>query len=147
LANENAIKEVEAVKTELDFQLRDEKYNQEILKNRLETVDTEMDVLKAINAKQKKCIQLMRQHVFRMKSNLEFYKGQKNVSHPPTQQQKPKKKKRDACASPAPSDNISMSALDMSGMMGSSLLGGFSPADFQMGYCPPFMVETENKEV
>ena len=68
------------------------------------------------------------------------------MAHPPLPKQK--KKKNIDCASPSMNDNMSMGgALDMSGMMGSSLLGGISPGDFCMGYVPPFMVETDNKEV
>jgi hypothetical protein len=39
--------EIEGAKADLEYSLRDERYNSQILTNRLTTIDTEMDLYKA----------------------------------------------------------------------------------------------------
>ena len=68
----------ESEKADLEYNLRAAEYNVEIIKNQLENVNTEMSLVKAQNDKQSKTISMLKQSYHRLRSDLEYQKGQKD---------------------------------------------------------------------
>ena len=73
----------ESQKAEIEYNCRAAEYNVEILKNQLENITTEMQLVKAQNEKVNKSFNILKQSYQRMKGDIEYYKKGKN---PPRRQ-------------------------------------------------------------